>query len=217
MKKILYLEDDTLFGESVTELLEDSGFTIELVQSIEGAVELTYENHYDMYIFDINLPDGSGLELLSSLKGSGDDTPTLYLTSFKDSKTLLKGFSIGCDDYIKKPCNPDELIVRINAILRRAGKLDSRVKFCGYDMDIESGVLYKEGTAIDVPKKVFDLMRLFAEKENSVITQEVIASRLWELGEEPSFGAIRVYINKLNKLLQDRKITNIKGVGYRLS
>jgi DNA-binding response OmpR family regulator len=217
MNKILYLEDDALFGESVVELLEDSGFSIELVKSIERAIESTYKNRYDIYIFDINLPDGNAIELLCDLKKSGDDTPTLYLTSFKDSSTLLKGFSAGCDDYIKKPCDPDELIVRINAILKRAGKLDGRVRFCGYDMDMNSGVLYKDGNAIDVPKKVFELMRLFAEKEGSVITQETIASRLWEVGEEPSFGAIRVYVNKLNKLLTNRKITNIKGVGYRLS
>lgn len=217
MNKILYLEDDALFGESVVELLEDSGFSIELVKSIERAIESTYKNRYDIYIFDINLPDGNAIELLCDLKKSGDDTPTLYLTSFKDSSTLLKGFSAGCDDYIKKPCDPDELIVRINAILKRVGKLDSRVSFCGYDMDMNSGVLYKDGNAIDVPKKVFELMRLFAEKEGSVITQETIASRLWEVGEEPSFGAIRVYVNKLNKLLTNRKITNIKGVGYRLS
>ncbi|MFW5990180.1 MAG: response regulator transcription factor [Campylobacterales bacterium] len=215
--RILYLEDDLLFGESVAELLEDSGFSVELVKTVDRVLEATFKESYDLYLFDINLPDGSGIKLLDDLKKSGDKTPSLFLTSFKDSQTLLKGFKSGCDDYIKKPCDPDELLVRINAILRRSGKLDSKRSFCGYEIDIKSRVAYKDGHALDVPKKIFNLMEVFSENPDSVVTQDLIASRLWDIDEEPSFGAIRVYINKLNKLLEGNKITNIKGVGYRLS
>jgi len=214
--KILLLEDDTLFAESLEDFLTEEDFLVEVVKDGEKAVELCYENSYDLYLFDINVPKVNGLRLLRELRLNGDETPTIYLTSYKDKETLKIGFVAGCDDYLKKPVDLDELLLRIKSLLKRNIKTFETIK-------IRNNLFYepknkrflKDNNEVYIPNKVIDLFELFWEHKDSIITKEMIINKLWDYTQEYSEGSIRVYINNLKKLLGKDSIKNIKAIGYK--
>ncbi len=114
-KRILLLEDDYELGETLKELLESHDYQVNLVESGESAADASYDARYDLYIFDINVPDINGLELLKSLRDADDKTPAIFISALTDLNSISKGFEVGADDYIKKPFFPQELLIRVNA------------------------------------------------------------------------------------------------------
>ena len=114
-KHILLLEDDCELGETLQELLESHGYRVDLVESGDAAVDASYDTNYDLYIFDINVPDINGLDLLKSLRDADDKTPAIFISALIDLNSISRGFEVGADDYIKKPFFPQELLIRVNA------------------------------------------------------------------------------------------------------
>ena len=214
--KILLLEDDELFASSIIDFLEEENFIIDHATDGEALLDLNYENNYDLYLLDINVPKISGLELLSQLRESGDKTPAIFLTSYKDKDTLKDGFSSGADDYLTKPIDLDELILRIFALLKRSGKQLENIKVQNLEFNPLTKELRKNSELVKLPIKVVELFELFCENRGEIVSKEQIISRLWSCEEEFSDGSIRVYINKLKQLLDNDSIVNIKGVGYKI-
>jgi len=217
MFKILVLEDDKLFANTLEDFLNEEGFAVDLAFNGEECLDLNYENKYDLYIFDINVPKVSGLELLKQLKNAGDETPTIFLTSYKDKDTLQQAFLNGCDDYLKKPIDLDELILRIKALLKRNKKqfeivnINSTLSF-----NPETKRVYENGVDLNLSTKVSELLELFIENRGLIVTKEMIISKLWSVDEDYSEGSIRVYINHIKKILGKESILNIKGIGYKI-
>src|SRR3990167_6939665 len=108
-KRILLLEDDLVLGQTLVELLVSEGYSVTLAKGGDEAVDATYENRFDLYIFDINVPDINGLELLKSLRDADDKTPTVFISALVDLGSISKAFEVGAEDYIKKPFFPQEL------------------------------------------------------------------------------------------------------------
>lgn len=115
MSKILLLEDDPLLSVTLVSLLESEGFSVTLASDGEEALSFSYEQSFDLYLLDINVPLLNGIDFLTLLRESGDKTPAFFLSAMKDIKTISKAFESSCDDYIKKPFDFDELLVRIKA------------------------------------------------------------------------------------------------------
>ena len=218
MYKILILEDDDLFASSLEDFLSEEGFEVDIAKDGEECLELNFKKNYDLYIFDINVPKINGLDLLEQLRQSDDNTPTIFLTSYKDKDTLHDAFLKGCDDYLKKPVDLDELILRIKAIFKRENK--------GFeDIVLEENLiynkkekrLYKGKNDLKLPVKVLELLELFIENEKKIISKDMIVDRLWSKSQTHSDGSIRVYINSLKNIFEKKQnvITNIKGIGYR--
>ncbi|MDQ7068118.1 MAG: response regulator [Sulfurimonas sp.] len=109
MARILLLEDDITLGDTLCELLESEGYELSLVRLGNDVLDLTQEQSFELMLFDVNVPDYNGFELLASLRESGDTTPCIFLTSLNDIASLSKGFEVGADDYLKKPFDFDEL------------------------------------------------------------------------------------------------------------
>ncbi|MFK2821785.1 response regulator transcription factor [Malaciobacter sp. WC5094] len=217
MYKILLLEDDKLFASTLEDFLEDEGFEIDIAYDGEQCLDLNYENKYDLYIFDINVPKINGLDVLKQLRDSGDTTPSIFLTSYKDKETLHEGFLKGCDDYLKKPVDLDELILRIKALFKRNKKSFEAIKLNDtLEFDCISKRVYENGADLNLPIKVLELLELFIEHRGEIVTKQMIISKLWCAGEEYSEGSIRVYINSIKKLLGKESLSNIKGVGYKI-
>ncbi|MBE0499385.1 MAG: response regulator transcription factor [Campylobacterales bacterium] len=212
--KILLLEDDLLFCESLEDFLEDEGFSVLSAHNPHHALELSFENRFDIYLLDINLPLMSGIEFLDSLRQSGDNTPAIFLTSYQDKEVMKEGFLKGCDDYLKKPLDLDELKLRILSVLKR---VRGEQKQCAGDIciDLQQKRLYKAGEEIEVSVREFALVALFMHHKEKLVTKEMIYETLWRSNEEGSDGAIRVYINRLKKILGKECFANIRGVGYR--
>jgi len=211
---ILLLEDDLLFGETLQDFLEESDCIVRHCRNGEEALEMTYSNRFDLYLLDINVPLVDGLTLLNELRAANDLTPAIYLTSYTDKETLTKAFENGADDYLKKPFDMDELMLRINALMRRSkGKNRLCVKELCVD-DKHKRVTYKD-KEIRLAAKEYQLLKLFLNNVDEVVTKEMILESLWNSSESVSDGAIRVYINRLKQELSDFSIENIRGVGYR--
>lgn len=212
--KILLLEDDRLFCESLEDFLEEEGYKVLCAHNPQHALELTYENRFDLYLLDINLPLMSGIEFLDSLRQSGDNTPSIFLTSYQDKEVMKEGFLKGCDDYLRKPVDLEELNLRILSVMKRVrGEMKQCVgNIC---IDLQQKRLYKESVEIEVSVREFDLIALFIHNKEKVVSKEMIYEALWRSNEEGSDGAIRVYINRLKKILGNDSFTNIRGVGYK--
>ncbi len=215
LNKILLLEDDTLFAETLVDLLEEDGFEVNHFPNGQDALDATFTSKFDAYLLDINVPLIDGLSLLHELRGADDNTPAIFLTSHKSKDMLENGFLSGGDDYMTKPFDADELILRLKAVLKRSKK--SEPKLLGKLSHNElHKTIYHDGNELDLSKKEYELLMIFMSHVDKVVTKELIYEELWSSSEGGSDGAIRVYINRLKQLLPDMKIENIRGVGYRL-
>ena len=213
MVRILLLEDDSLFNETLQDFLEEEGFSLDTALDPYSALELTYERNYDLYLFDVNLPYESGFDLLHKLRQSGDVTPTIFLTSRDDKASLTQGFETGADDYMKKPIDLDELLLRIQALLRRQVRKE-RMTIGEYRLDMVAKILFHNNEELDVTKKAVELLVLLVQADGEVVSSDTIKNRLWAAGQNASDGSLRVYITQLKKYFPDT-IVNVRGVGYR--
>ena len=214
-QRVLILEDDKLFNETLEDFLDEEGYEVKVALDPYSALELTYNYKFDIYIFDVNLPYENGFSLLQKLRESGDMTPTIFLTSRDDKSSVIEGFNMGADDYMKKPIDLDELLLRIKALLRRQTRQDI-IEIDDYTIDCNAKKLYHNGEILSVTTKAIDLLLLLVVAKGEVVSIKDIEDKLWHVNEEVSLGAIRVYINTLKKYFPSN-IENIRGVGYRFN
>lgn len=176
------------------------------VTTIEEAEDITFDEDFDLYLLDINLPDGKGLTLLQRLRYAEDKTPTIFITALTDLNYMSEGFKLGAVDYIKKPFAPEELLIRIHSKFN-----EKSVKYGNISYNHISKI-------ITINKKVISLgvvpTRVFTKLINNI---GLVVSRdeLLECLEQPSNTALRVVINKIKKILSI-EIKNIRSRGYML-
>jgi len=215
MSKILLLEDDEVLCETLVELLEDEGFEVTHMVDGEEALDATFMRHFDLMILDVNVPFIDGFALLESLRGGGDMTPAIFITARTDIASLSRGFEVGADDYIKKPFDFDELLIRIHALLRKSyHTYANEIVVHPFRFVIEKDELYKEGAFIPLSPYELRITKLLFQNKEKTVPKYQIFDYLSE-GEEMSEGALRVHINKLRKL--GLPILTVKGIGYRLA
>lgn len=215
--KILIVEDNALLVQTLEDFLEESGFTCKTAMRAHEALKLCYEERFDLYLFDVKLPDMSGFDVLKALRDAKDDTPTIFLTSLQDKESLKEGFAMGADDYIKKPFDLEEVIWRINALLSRTkGSIDTWLSIDEiYKLNTARKRLFKNEQELDVHLKDIELLEILVHNRGYVVTKEMIYEKLWSCSKEVNEGSVRVYINNLKKIFGKERIVNIRGIGYR--
>ena len=213
---ILLLEDDLLLGESIQDFLEEEGFSVQFCRNGQEALNATYSSRYDLYLLDINVPLIDGLSLLKELRASHDETPAIYLTSHKDTGVLREAYINGADDYLKKPFDTEELLLRMSALLRRSNGVRERQCVGELCLDSHHKCIFLEGREIIFSPKEYQLMALLIQNVGEVVTKEMMMDALWSASESISEGAIRVYINRLKQEIGTERILNVRGMGYRL-
>jgi len=212
---ILLLEDDSLLGETIVDLLEDDGCSVSHFLNGQDVLDATFSSKYDIYLLDINVPLIDGVSLLRELREAEDETPAIFLTSHKDKETLRNGFMSGADDYITKPFDSDELLFRLHALHKRSTKSEpDSIGKLSHDK-LHQSFSY-DGNLLEVSKKEYDLLLLLMKHINETVPKELIYNELWSSSDGGSDGAIRVYINRLKQLLPAMSIENIRGIGYKL-
>ncbi|MDA7818510.1 response regulator transcription factor [Sulfurimonas sp.] len=215
LNKLLLLEDDILFGETLTDLLEDSNFEVTHVTNGQDALDKTFSKKFDLYLLDINVPLIDGITLLKELRDANDNTPSIFLTSHKDKEVLKRSFLSGADDYMTKPFDSDELIFRINAILSRVTQRDvESTGLLTHDKTLKR-ILY-DGKDLELSKKEYKLLLLLMQHINATVPKDLILEELWSSSDTVSDGALRVYINRIKNLLPQMNIENVRGIGYKL-
>ncbi len=214
--KILLLEDDLLFGETLVDLLEEEGHDVLHFPNGQDALDATYDNKFDIYLLDINVPLIDGISLLGDLRAAQDETPTIFLTSHKEKEMLQRGFVSGCDDFLTKPFDNTELLLRMQALIKRSKAKEAECvgELCH---DKVHKCIYYNEEALELSKKEYELLVLLMNHSNSPVPKELIYEELWGTADGGgSDGAIRVYINRLKQLLPTMSIENIRGIGYKL-
>lgn len=216
--KLLLLEDDVNLNDTINEFLEENGFEVQSVYDGEEANEKIYENRYDLFLLDVNVPGISGFELLKNLRQNGDKTPAIYLTSLNSVDDLSIGYESGCDDYIRKPFALQELLLRIQTILKREFfheksntiEIDSHLLY-----DVGSNELQKNGQSVRLQNKEAILLKLFLQRRGEIISHETILDTLWGYDEVSSDDALRTYIKNLRKIIGKEYIISVKKLGYK--
>ncbi len=204
--KILLLEDDPLLHECFKEYLESEKFEVFSAFSAYDVYDLTYQERFDLYLFDVNLSIGeSGFEILKALRESGDMTPAIYITAQVDIDSISKGFDMGADDYIKKPFEPKELIIRI----KNRYKKESFIYYQDFKYDLNNRHLYKDSQMIHLSSILAEIFHILILNRGKLVSIDT----LLEILIVPNPNALRVNLSKLKKIL-DIDIKNIKGRGY---
>jgi len=212
MVDILFLEDDKLLAHSVIEELEEVPYSVDWVQEGDDAAQICYDRKYKLYLFDVNVPGINGFELLCQLRESGDTTPAIFLTSKNQIEDLKQGFEVGADDYIKKPFDLHELLIRIESKMPKNHKL-----YLSSELAIEAltcRVICRDKEK-KLPLKEFELLEYFCKNQNSFLSPYEIISALYE-EKTISIATFRTYIKNIKRHLEGcAEIENMKGVGYR--
>ena len=205
--KILLLEDDNELGSTIVEILEDAGYDVDFATDGTEAAELTFDNSYDLYIFDINVPQINGIDLLKDLRNADDNTPTIYITALIDLDSISKAFDAGAEGYIKKPFMPEELLIRVDAKLKQISS--DVIKYKSIEYHPATKEVFLNGKIVSlgsVQIRVFDaLMRNLGKT--------VLKENLIDILDQPSESALRVTITKIKQKL-GVDIKNIRGLGY---
>ena len=211
MKKILLLEDDEILYETLIELLEAEGFEVVHVKDGQEALDATFVSQFDLMLLDVNVPFINGFELLKELREAGNKTPAIFLTALTDISSLSRGFEIGADDYIKKPFDFDELLVRMRALLKKRYSRD-KIEIANFAFDTQNEELYKDGKFLKLTPYEKIIAKLFFQNIGKTVSKYELLDVLNE-GYEMSEGALRVHINSLRKI--GLPIITLRGVGYR--
>ncbi|MDA7817885.1 response regulator transcription factor [Sulfurimonas sp.] len=218
--KILLLEDDLTLSETVVEFLQDNGFEVVPAYDGEAASDLIYEQRFDLFLLDVNVPLLNGFELLKQKRDDGVKTPAIYITSLNSIDSLEDGYNSGGDDYIRKPFVLKELLFRVESLLKRGffHEASARVKIdLHVEYDTDSNLLFVDSKQVQLNVKTSQLLKLFLQHNGEVISHESIYEALWSYDETPSETALRTYIKDLRKIIGKDKIVSIKKLGYRFS
>ncbi|MBF7067030.1 response regulator transcription factor [Campylobacter volucris] len=219
--KILLLEDDLSLNEIIKDALEEENFKVFCVYDAQEALDKAYEENFDLWIFDVKIPKGNGFDVLKQLRQSSKNTPAIFLTSLSMLDNVKEGFLAGCDDYIKKPFDIDELILRIKNILKRQFNYQNDdIILLNNEKNIYFNLidktLYENNRIVNLTNKEKDLLALLLKHRPNFVNLDVIFKEIWNFDEEPIIMSLRVYIKNLRKILGKESIINQRNIGYAL-
>lgn len=215
---ILLLEDDIILNEIIEEFLILQNYRVTNVMDGDIAEELIYDNHYDLLLLDVNVPNQTGFELLRKLKKNNIQTPTIFITSLNSLEDVKLGFNSGCDDYIKKPFDLSELGIRIQNILRlrNCGSVGVEKITDLINYDLNKKVIANNNEEFVLSKTESKIFEYLLKNKNRTVSINEISMNNWVYDEIPTETTIRTYIKNLRKFLGKERIITIKGIGYRL-
>ena len=215
--KILLLEDDYNYNESIKEYLESLGFEVDAFFDGESALDAIMEKCYYLFLLDVKVPKISGHELISHIKEAGITTPIIITTSLTDIDNIAIGYELGCNDYLKKPFHLKELGLRIDKIKKEYAikTLQHVILSQKYVFSKEEQMLFYNNTVQVLTKKQLQILTLLSENMGIIVDFEKFRSFVWN--DEPIDNAtIRAEISRFRKLLKEDFIINLKGVGYKI-
>ncbi|ADO45084.1 two component transcriptional regulator, winged helix family [Hydrogenobacter thermophilus TK-6] len=213
--KVLLVEDDKLLGESLKEYLEREGMHIDHVSDPREVPNLLTVSSYDIIVLDLMMPHISGEELLLKIRQGDKKTPVLVLTAKSRLDDKEKCFLAGADDYITKPFEPKELLLRLKALYRRKLGGNVIVNLGGVEVDLERELVSVDGKVINLTRKDWLILKCLVENRGRFVSSEEILNYVW--GDAPvGDEVVRAHIKNLRKLLPEGFITTMKGRGYKI-
>lgn len=215
--RILLVEDDPIIGSGIESGLRQQDWAVDWVTHKAHALSAMGSESFDALILDLGLPDGSGMDILRSLRSAGHNLPALILTARDAVEDRIAGLDCGADDYLTKPFDLDELAARIKAIVRRTeGRSVNTLAVGDLVLDPTAHTLTQDHNPVDLSRREFSVLQVLMESSGKVLTQEQLEQKLYGWGEELDSNAIQVHIHHLRKKLGSDVIRTIRGVGYTL-
>ncbi len=218
--KILYIEDDIEIIEAIKIILDKNYFILDYETNGKSGLLKASMNNYDLIMIDINVPEKNGIDICKDLRAMKNNTPIIFLTSISDDKFLLNALKAGGDDYVKKPFNKEELILRIEAILRRSSNsyIKDKIEYNNFYLDLNLKKLFFRNYKICLTKKEFNILELFFRNQNIIINRQEIFDKIWDENDNPFSNVVEVFIKnirkKINKYTKTELIKNKKCLGY---
>ena len=207
--KIAILEDDLMLGELIKEHLSTNNQVI-LFSNGDEIEEYIYDNKIDLLLLDINVPGLKGDKLLKNIRSNNNKTPVIFITSQTSSKDIKNGFELGCDDYIKKPFEFEELDARIEYI-KKVYNIEQIVEVNGYIFDVERNILKKDKELINLTPKASLVLNYLIKNRGKVVSKDELIENLW--GDDiPTESTLRTYIKMLRRIFPN--IKTYRGNGY---
>lgn len=219
--KILIIEDDQTLAKNLQKTLVKDGFAVDTVYSKENGLVEIEVNEYDCVVLDINLPDGSGFDLLSELRQNENQTPIIVVTARGEVEDRIKGLNLGADDYVPKPIDSYELIARIRAVIRRNSQSSLPVIAIG-DLTVKPAehTATVNGQLLDLTAKEFAVLEYLAQHSGQAVTRTMLMEHIWGSDFDTFSNVIDVYIRNLRRKVEkhskDKLIQTIRGKGYVL-
>ncbi|MDR1299823.1 MAG: response regulator transcription factor [Oscillospiraceae bacterium] len=219
MFNILVAEDDTSAARLMRAVLEHAGYNAFCAADGEAALELTDKQHIDLIVLDVMMPKMDGYEFCETLRSSGDDTPILMVTAKHLPEEKCKGFRAGTDDYMVKPVNEEEMLLRIKALLRRAQIANEhKLRIGKVTLDYDALTVAREGENHALPQKEFYLLYKLLSYPGKIFTRLQLMDEIWGMESDSVDTTVNVHINRLRKRFSDWpefEIVAIRGIGYK--
>ena len=213
MKRILLIEDDAPLGRGICLALSSGEQEMTLCRTLAQGRQALAEGSFDLLILDVNLPDGSGLDLLTQLRAVSR-LPVLMLTANDLESDQVAGLELGADDYVTKPFSLVILRARVNRLLRRTLQPDGAVELPPFSFDFSAMVFLRDGQPLELSKTEQRLLRLLVEHRGRTLTREQLLSRVWDGGDFVDENALSVAVRRLRSKLTDAPIKTVYGLGY---
>lgn len=221
MEKILVVEDDRDLAEMVRRWLEIEKYMVDVVYDGASALPMIKMNDYDLMILDWRLPGISGLELCQQFRSAGGNAKVLFLTGKDRIEEKEAGFAAGADDYLTKPFQMRELVMRVKALVRRPKVLVSDVLKAGYlTLEVDTHRVSRNAELLQLSPREFALLEFLMQNPGRVFSADALLNRVWESDAEASPDAVRTFIKQLRKKIdvegQTSMIKTVHGLGYKL-
>lgn len=221
--QILLAEDDLNLGFLTMESLEAEGYSVKLCKDGTSAIAALKSHRFDLYILDVMMPNKDGFQVAEAIRAGDKETPIIFLTARSMKEDKLKGFNLGADDYITKPFEEEELIARVEAILRRSKKVETAkgtiYQIGNYSFDPGKQQLTIEEELKRMTERESLILEFLAERKNEIVKREELLNKVWGKNDYFLGRSLDVFITKLRKYLKNDaqvSIENIHGVGFML-
>lgn len=214
--RLLLVEDDELLSDSLSRQLEEAGFSVDVIGSVRGARHLAPQEDYRVVVLDLGLPDGNGLELLGEWRRRGVVWPVMILTARDEWQDKVSGLKAGADDYLAKPFQVEELVARLQALIRRSeGRVDARLVVGGFALDeYRQSLTGPNGETHTLTGTEFRLLRCLMSRPGQIFSKDQLLEQVYSLDQSPTENAIEAYIRRLRKRVGQDTIVTRRGQGY---
>jgi two-component system OmpR family response regulator len=213
--RVLLVEDDTMIGESLVDLLRSDTHAVDWVPTAEQADTALAATDYDLVLLDLGLPQRDGLSVLRGLRARGRRTPVLVITARDAIAQRVAGLDAGADDYLVKPFDVDELLARMRALVRRAdGRAEPEYRHHGVSIRPATREVMVDGQPVSLSGREWAVLEPLLARPGRVLSRAQLEEKLYGWGDEVSSNAVEVYIHGLRRKLGADLIRNVRGVGY---
>lgn len=217
MANIFLLEDDKILSKGISIALKKDGHHVTTAYGYVEALKKYALKKYDLFLLDINLPDGNGMNFCQTIRQSSQ-LPVLFLTANDTEEDMLKGYDVGCDDYISKPFSIDILRRKVSAILKRTITENARVQYKDLEVDMEKCLVLLHGEEVHLSATEYKLLCYLIQHKGTVVTKAMLLENLWDKdGNFIDDNTLRVNIKRLRQKLRDDNqeyIVTVFGIGY---